>query len=139
MSEYTKPLPVPDELTLGFWEATKKHALAFQRCQHCGYYAHPPVIFCSHCNALEPSFVWEPVSGRGTVLSWVVMNDAFTKGFEDEIPWVLVRVVMEEQPDLIFLADLQAGSEAPLQIGTPVEVTFEDVNADITIPHLKRS
>lgn len=137
MADYAKPIPVPDEATEGFWQAAKEHRLAFQRCQHCGYYFHPPAIVCSNCRAYEPSFAWATVSGRGKVKSWVTYRDALVGGFEADIPWVNVLVELEEQPGLIFLATLADGAGAPLRHGAPVEVTFRDITPDVTLPMFK--
>ena len=136
-TEYKKPIPVPDEKTSGFWEAARQHQLSFQRCNHCGYFFHPPTIYCSNCNAFEPSFGWTPVSGKGKVKSWVVMYDPLVSGFEDDVPWVNVLVQLDEQEDLLFLSGLEDGPNAPIKLGAPVEVTFKDVSPEISIPYFK--
>src|SRR5688500_11360106 len=117
-TEYKKPVPLPDERTAGFWEAAKEHRLAFQQCQHCNRYSHPPVLFCPHCKALEPSFAWNTVSGRGKIKTWVVMTDPIVRGFEDETdPWVVAIIEVEEQEGLTFIAGVVDGSKQPIKIG----------------------
>lgn len=137
MAEYGKPIPIPDELTAPFWEAAKDHTLAIQRCVACGFYNHPPVVFCPRCNAREPDFRFEPVSGRGTIRSWVVVRDSLVKGFEDRVPWVNVLVELEEQPDLFFFASLLDGAEASLRLGAPVEVVYQDITPEVTLPQIR--
>ena len=140
VERYNKPLPVPDEATVGFRAHALQDRLAFQRCQHCGKYAHPPVPFCRGCHDLDdPSFRFEPVSGRGTVTTWTIIGAVpMVAGFENEPPWVNVLVELDEQrdPDL-FLATLVDGPSASLAIGVPVEVTFKHVTPHVSLPYFK--
>ena len=139
MTQYTKPLPGPDERTAPYWSAAKEHRLAIQRCQDCGHYSHPPVILCPNCNALEPSFAWETVSGQGKIVSWTVYHDAFVPSFTDDIPWVNVVVELAEQKGLWLMATLVDGPQAPLKLAAPVEVLFDDVTPEVTLPKFKLS
>lgn len=137
VASYRKPIPVPDERTEGYWQAAREHRLAIQRCQYCGYYSHPPAIVCSNCNAFEPSFTFETVSGRGTIKAWVVMHDPMVEGFEEDVPWVNVLVELEEQKDLLILANLVDGRSANIKVGAPVEVVFQDVTPEVTLPQFR--
>ncbi len=97
-TQYSKPIPIPDEETAPFWAAAREHQLAFQRCQHCQNFAHPPVTFCEHCdNVADPQFEFAPVSGRGRLVNWTVMYDAMVAGFTDDIPWIHALMRPEEQ------------------------------------------
>jgi len=129
-----RPLPVPDDETKGFWEKAREHVLAIQRCDHCGNLAHPPVSFCSRCHRLDrPSFAFEPVSGRGRLVSWTVIDRSMVAGFEQDGPVTNALVRLDEQDDLLMMATLQP-SEEPLAIGRAVEVVFLDVSPDISLP-----
>jgi uncharacterized OB-fold protein len=135
MSSYEKPLPVPDETTGEFWAQARKHRLVFQRCQHCGTYAHPPVDFCSAChNLTDPSFRFEEVGTRGRIVNWTVMHDKMVRGFEDDDPWVNVLVELDEQERLLFMATLEDGRVPGLVVGAPVEVAFRDVTDTVSLP-----
>lgn len=135
--EYNRPIPVPDESTAGFWEAVARHEMAFQRCQHCGRFAHLPVAFCKGCHNLDqPSFAFEPVSGRGRVVNWTVIHDHMVAGFAGEAPLVHVLVAMEEQDDLLFPATLIGNTEG-LRLGAPVEVVFREVTDGVTLPYFQ--
>lgn len=136
-SEYGRPIPVPDEATAGFWEAARRHELAFQRCQHCGRFAHLPVAFCRGCHNLErPSFAFERVSGRGKVVNWTVIHDHMVAGFAGEPPLVHVLVAMDEQDDLMFPATL-IGDADGLRLGAPVVTVFRDVTDGVTLPYFQ--
>ena len=136
-SSYERPIPFPDETTAPFWEAVARHELAFQRCQHCGRFDHLPVAFCKGCHNLDdPSFAFEPVSGRGTIINWTVIHDHMVAGFQGEGPLVHVLVRMEEQDDLCFPATL-IGDTSGLALNAPVEVVFREVTDGVTLPYFQ--
>jgi uncharacterized OB-fold protein len=119
-----KPLPAPDPGSEGFWAAAASHVLAIQRCADCGWYAYPPNVVCTRCLAREPSFRYEPVSGRGRVTTWTVVHRAFHPGFAADVPYVVAEVELAEQAGLGMVARLAGARPADLGIGTPVEVAF---------------
>ena len=130
-----KPMPRPDELTQPFWDAAKEHRLAIQKCKGCGYYNHPPKPLCDKCSSENLAF--ETVSGRGTIYSFTVMHQKNVPGFEAEIPYVNVLVELEEQPKLLMITNLRGAGPKEVKVGMPVEVVFEKVNDEITLPQFK--
>ena len=135
--EYDKPVPVPDRVSDGFWTAAKAHVLAIQRCQYCSNFSHPPDVVCSKCQATEPSFTFEEVSGRGVIKTWTIVRDTFLPSFKAELPYIVVIVELEEQPGLRVLARLSDGADMPLALGARVQVGFDDVTVNVTLPHFK--
>ncbi|HEX2563093.1 MAG TPA: OB-fold domain-containing protein [Acidimicrobiales bacterium] len=125
---------MPDPVSAEFWAAAASHVLAIQRCTDCGWYAYPPNVVCSNCLAREPSFRYEPVSGRGRVTTWTVVHQAFLPGFAADIPYVVAEVELAEQEGLRVIARLAGVRHRDLAIGTPVEVAFDDVAAGIAVP-----
>jgi len=94
-------------------------------------------MICPNCLSSERSFQYQPVSGRGTVKTWTIMRDAFLPGFRGDVPYVVVDVALEEQPGLKMIGRLVDGAEAPLAIGAPVEVVFDDVGDGISVPQFR--
>jgi uncharacterized OB-fold protein len=130
-----RPLPVPDEGSKGFWENARQHVLSIQRCEHCGNLAHPPVEFCAVCHRLDrPLFRFEPVSGRGRLVTWTVIHRSIVAGFEQESPWTNAIARLDEQEDLFLLASLERSEGQVLAVGDPVEVVFSDISSDISLP-----
>ena len=127
-----RPLPAIDDLTRPFWEAAKQHKLVMQRCQDCGYFNHPPKPTCDAC--LSQQLAFEPVSGQGTVFSFAVMHQPNIAGFEGQIPYVNLMVELDEQPMLLLVSHLPGSERDKVQIGGRVEVYFEDVNDEISLP-----
>jgi len=134
-SRREKPLPAADDLSQPFWEAAKRQQLVVQRCRECGYFNHPPRPACDACQSQQLHF--EPVSGRGTIYSFTVMHQPNIAGFEDQIPYLNILVELDEQPRLFMVANLPAAAERKIQIGGRVEVYFEEVSADVTLPQFR--
>lgn len=129
-----RPVPVPDERSQPYWDAAANHVLAVARCSVCDKFSIPPDVVCQHCHSTEPGFTFVPVSGRGVVRSWTVMHQSFVPGFDDLIPFVLVDVELDEQHDLRTIGRLLDGPDAPLAIGVPVRVAFEDLAPGVSVP-----
>lgn len=134
-SRREKPLPAADDLSQPFWEAAKQQQLVIQRCRECGYFNHPPRPACDACQS--PQLHFEPVSGRGTIYSFTVMHQPNVAGFEDQIPYLNILVELDEQPRLFMVANVPAVAEGKIQIGGRVEVYFEEVSADVTLPQFR--
>ena len=133
--QQSKPLPAVDDLTRPFWEAAARHQLAVQRCQDCKYFNHPPRPVCDACQSQRLTFV--PVSGRGRVYSYAVMHQPNIAGFEQEIPYLNLLIELEEQPRLFMVSYLPMSAKAEVRIGAVVEVYFETVNTEITLPQFR--
>ncbi|NUU21820.1 MAG: hypothetical protein HOV68_09965 [Streptomycetaceae bacterium] len=119
-------MPVPDEQSAPYWEAAARHVLTVARCSLCAAYTLPPDQTCPHCGGTDPQFVFEPVSGRGTVRSWTVVRQSSLPGFAADVPFVLVDVELDEQAGLRLIGRLLDGPDAPLRAGDRVVAAFED-------------
>jgi uncharacterized OB-fold protein len=129
-----RPVPVPDERSAPYWSAAAEHVLTIARCSRCGQLSHPPDVVCPRCQHPDPDFTFEPVSGDGTVRSWVILRQSFLPGFEDLIPVVLVDVALNEQPDIRLIGRLLDGAGAALALGDRVRIAFEDLAPGLALP-----
>ncbi|MEE9285846.1 MAG: Zn-ribbon domain-containing OB-fold protein [Dehalococcoidia bacterium] len=129
------PIPVPDEVTRPFWDAAREGRLVIQRCLDCRRYYHPPQVICPRC--VSSTLEFQPVSGRGTVHSYSIMRDRRVMGFEDRVPYVTVLVELEEQPLLTMVTNLLDAAPEDVRIGLPVEVTFQKLTEEITLPQFR--
>lgn len=132
MTEAHRPLPVADEGSQGFWTATASHFLALARCARCGELSHPPEAVCPHCGSTDPAYEFTPVEGSGSIRSWTVMRQSFLAGFD--MPFVLVDVELLAQSDLRLIGRLLDGPGAPLRLGAPVRLAFEDLAPGVAVP-----
>jgi hypothetical protein len=127
------PTPYPSELTRPFWEHAAAGRLAFQHCDHCGAFAHPPVDFCAHCHQVErPSFTFVAVSGTGHIVNWTVIHDAVVRGFGPQ-PWIHALIRLEEQTDLLYAATLECADLEP-SLGARVRTIFRQDTPGIGVP-----
>jgi uncharacterized OB-fold protein len=87
-------------------------------CSSCGATSFPPRADCADC--LSGEFEYREVSGRGTVYTYSVISAAPT-GFDDEVPYTIVVVDLEEGGRLLaWLGDTIEPDD--LEIGMPVQV-----------------
>ncbi len=130
-----QPVPVPDELTQPYWDAARAGKLVLQRCQQCRQYYHPPQVLCDRC--VSSTLAFEQVSGRGTIYSYSVMYAQRVQGFEDRVPYNMVVVELAEQPGLTMVTNLVEAENDELRVGAPVELTFEKLTDEITLPQFR--
>jgi hypothetical protein len=131
--EYKKPLPRIDEESRGWWEALQRHELSVQRCRDCGTVRLPPRAVCPAC--LSSAVAWERASGRATVYSFTVTHQNQAPGFRDELPYVLAIVELEEGPRI--MTNLVECAPDAVRIGMAVEVVFDDVTPEVTLPKFR--
>jgi len=129
MDNYTKPLPQIDTLTRPFWEHAQKGRLVIQCCDDCGDQHFPASPVCPKCNSDKQS--WLQVSGRGTLESWVQFHRAYWPGFKNELPYDVCLIRLVEGP--LMVSNL-VGGDANAKLGAPVEVMFDHVTEEVTLP-----
>lgn len=126
------PQPLPDVDSAGFWAATARGHLALSRCSACQRWQHPPVERCRQCAA--PT-AFEPVSGTGTLFSYIVMRRASVPGFDDLLPYVVATVELDEEAGLRFVARLEGVGPADVAIGSRVRAEIVPVpGGDYHVP-----
>jgi uncharacterized OB-fold protein len=76
---------------------------------------------------------WPLMSGRGTIYSFVIAHPPVLPAFADRTPLPIVLVELEEDPGLRIIGNLAPGG-GELRIGAKVEVDFEDVTPEVTLP-----
>ncbi|MFH1140555.1 MAG: OB-fold domain-containing protein [Chloroflexota bacterium] len=128
--QYTKPIPMPDADTRPFWGACKKHELQIQRCTDCSSYCWTPMPICYKCNSWN--FEWAKMSGKGTVYSWIVVQQTTIPSFE--VPYVPVLISLAEQSDCRMLSNMVECDPHAIYNNMPVEVVFEDITPEISLP-----
>ena len=133
MEAIAKPLPRVTPELAPFFAAARERKLVVQRCSGCGQLRFPPRELCSRCWSRDAE--WVPVSGRGEVFSFYWMHQIYHPGFAAEVPYAVVIVALEEGPHV--LSNMVDCSREELRIGLPVEATFEDVSAEVTLPKFR--
>ena len=135
MSEYSKPLPRIDNETSPYWDACKRHELRMQRCVSCGQLRFPPGIICANCNSLEAE--WVKLSGRGKVYTWNIFHQLYNPAFAQDLPYNVAVIELEEGPRIT--SNIVGCKNEDIHIGMAVEVVFEDITDDVTLPKFRPS
>ena len=132
-TNYQKPVPIPDEASQPFFDGARAHCLMIQQCTTCGAVMWPVKTRCDNC--LSPTVSWVQASGKATLYSFVLMHQIYHPGFASEVPYNIAQVDLEE--GLRILTNVVSCSNADLQIGMPLEVTFEAITNEVTLPKFK--
>ncbi len=121
----TFPLPdVDDPLVAPYFAGAARGELVVPKCDGCGRYVWYPEEACPSCGGV---LVWTPVSGRGTLFTWVVVRRAFLPAFEDKVPFVSALIALEENPAVRIVAYVDADPDA-LVADQPVQVEFRSLS-----------
>lgn len=127
-------VPEPNRHSAPYWDAAAQHRLVLARCSRCEQFSHPPDVICPRCRHDDPQFSFQPVSGAGTVRSWITLRQSFLPGFDDDLPLVLVDVDIDGTGGVRMIGRLIDGPSVALAAGDRVEVAFEDIADNVSIP-----
>ena len=130
---YTKPLPDPTDVSRPFWDAAREHRLLIQRSRATGKHVFYPRAISPFGRGDE--LEWVEVSGRGTVYSYTVARRPTGPQWAADVPYVIAIVELEEGVHLtanIVECDVDA-----VRVDMPVEVTYQDVTPEVTLPQFR--
>ena len=130
-----KLLPELEGFTKEFYDGCQRGELLFQCCRDCGAWRHVPRELCAACGSWD--WDWKASSGRGHVFTWTVIARALHPAFAEEVP--LAAVVVELEEGVRLLSHVIDTPPDQLEMEMPVEVVFEKVNDDVTLPKFRRS
>ncbi|SRR6266508_6598675 len=126
------PQPDPDVDTAPFWKATAGGTLQMCRCQQCRRWQQPPLERCRSCAGRT---AFEPVSGEGTVYTFIVQRQPAVVGYFDQVPYAVALVELDEQPGLRLpgrVVDVDAGA---VTIGMRVRARIDHLpGGDYRVP-----
>ncbi|WP_019119703.1 Zn-ribbon domain-containing OB-fold protein [Brevibacillus massiliensis] len=125
------PKPVIDDDSRPFWEGLKRGELLIQRCGDCNRSIFYPRALCPHC--FSERIAWEKASGRGRIYSYTVVHRAFGP-YADETPYFVAIVELEEG---VRMMTRILGDREKIAIDNRVEVIFEQVDDDLTLPYFQ--
>ena len=121
------PLPdVDDPIGQPFWEHCRRHELFIQKSRSSGQFVFPPRPHYAG------DFEWQRVSGRGRVLTFVIVRPPFLPALEHKVPLAIAVVELDEGPRLVGQV-LECAID-DVRCGMLVEVVFEDLTERVTLP-----
>jgi uncharacterized OB-fold protein len=98
------PKPVGDRDTQPFWDGVAERRLLVPRCGVCSMWIWQPKPLCPRCHAPDPE--WIEVSGDARVVSWTVVHPPVLPVWQDQIPFVILLVELEDAPGVRMLGQL---------------------------------
>lgn len=114
------PTPNPGGASAEYWKAARDDRLVLSYCTACAAYQWPVRAACSHCGA---PLAWRDASGRGTLITWSVVNRAVNPELKDDAPYVVAFVQLEEGVR-VFTNVVETKPDA-LRAGLRVRARFE--------------
>ena len=123
---------VQDSDSRPYWEGLKQGELLIQRCDSCSQAVFYPRAICPHCHSDQLS--WIVASGKGTIYSYTVAHQAFGP-FAADVPFIVVLIELEEGARM--LSRLLAAPRERVTIGAAVQVVYEQVEEDLTLPYFR--
>lgn len=132
MSRADRPRPRPTPETQHFWDGTRAGELRLQRCDHCDHVYFPPRPFCPACASRSVSvFV---ASGRATLESYVINHRPHPAW---DGPYAIALVALAEGPRM--MSNIVGCPQTPeaLELDMSLEVTFEALDDEISLPLFK--
>ncbi len=137
-------LPWIDEDAAPFWEGARRGELRVQQCAETGRLIFPPRPMSPWGPHTPPR--WVTVSGRGTIWSFAVPHPPLLPWYAERSPYNVVVVALEEDPAVRMVGNLVTGrggdideiDPATIEIGAPVRVLFEPIDAEIYLPRWQR-
>jgi uncharacterized OB-fold protein len=142
-TEFVLP-DIEDDDSAEFWQGTSRGELLVQTCADCGQRRMPPRPMCFRCRSIKHR--WEPLSGRGTIWSFVVAHPPLLPAYQELAPYNVIVVTLDEDPGLRMVGNLVARPDGPIneidpktiKIGEPVKVVFQQVE-EVALPRWIRA
>lgn len=93
--------PYPDRDSEPYWRALSEGRFELQGCDACGALRWPPRAICNRCRSFEES--WREVDRGGRVVSWTRTHQVFAPNCRDAVPYYVVQVALDIQPDILMI------------------------------------
>jgi uncharacterized OB-fold protein len=87
---------------------------------------------CWFC--LSSDLVPAEVSGRASLYTWTMSEQAFHPFFADKLPYAHATVELAEQPGLRLITNVIECPWSDLRIELPLEVRFRELAPEFTVP-----
>lgn len=129
------PRPEPNYDDEGFWKNYAEKRLCFQACGDCGALRHPPTPICHACHSVEVT--WLEAPSTGTIYSYNVVHHAGHTAVESALPYVGALVEFEGFPGVRLVTNVTDVDPAAMQIGTRVNLWWDDIGEGMFIPRFK--
>ena len=131
---YNKPLPKIRPHTKEYWAATKRGELLVQHCKDCDRNIYYPREICPKCKSRNLEY--RKASGKGKLFTFSLVEKGAPSEFKEDQPYVICLVDLDEK---VRMGSMLVGYDDywKLKPGMEVEVVFDPVTAEISLPKFK--
>jgi uncharacterized OB-fold protein len=133
MTEYIKPIPMPDNVTATFWDAAKERKLLLQQCADCGERQFLPQSCCRGC--LSENVDWIETSGMGKIYTFTIVHRPPSAVFREDAPYAVALVELDE--GVRMMSNIVGIEPDAVRVDMRVEVVFDDITPSITLPRFR--
>lgn len=136
-----RPLPDAEDKEGGqFWEGTRQGEIRFPKCNNCNQFHWYPAVLCPFCHSSD--IEWQALTSQPrlytwTFVQWNLAQTSYKDLFETQGPYIAALVEFDEAPGLYLPTNLFDCQPEEVHIGMPLEVIFQKVNDEITMPAFK--
>ena len=130
---YDKPVPVIDADSAPYWQGAKEGRLMIQRDRGSGktfLYSRRLVPGVD-----DAEVEWVQASGKGKIYSFTVAHRPAGPAFKADTPYVIASIELDEGARI--MTNVVTDRLDTLHIGQSVEVFFDKVSDELTIPKFK--
>jgi len=132
--EYTKPLPEFRPETKPYWNACKNHELVLPRSRTTKeFFFYPRAL--SPGEDMSEDIEWVKASGKAKVWTYSIHHMGPTQAYKGEPPYVVALV--ETKEGVKMMTNIVDCDPNEVRIGMEVEVIFDDVTPDVTLPKFR--
>ncbi|TMW11972.1 nucleic acid-binding protein [Alloalcanivorax gelatiniphagus] len=123
----SKPGPQASPLSQPFWDGCRERRLRLQYCPDSDRWVFYPRALDPH--SWSTNLQWRDASGRGTVASFIVVHKPGHPAFQDEVPYVVALIDLEEGPRM--LSNVVGCAPDQVRIGQPVRVHWVEQGGEV--------
>ena len=84
----------------------------------------------------DDNLIWKQVSGKGEVYSFTEVHSPAGPAFEKDVPYIVALIQLIEGTRII--SNIEIKDNEKIKIGDKVEVFFDKVSNELTIPKFKK-
>ena len=128
-----RPLPQPmTPEAKPYWDGLKQGKLMLPRCGDCNHTFFYPRVLCPRCHSR--AITWIQATGKGRLHAFGIAHQSFNRAFKVKPPFVLAMIELEEGPHMVSNLVNVAPDPQHVKCDMPVEVVFEKMTDDVTLP-----
>ena len=85
-------------------------------------------------NCVSTDLKFEAVQGKGAIYAYTIMYHTGDKRFAGAVPYASIIVELDDAPGALMAGNLLDAEYTEAKVGKRVEVTFQRLNDDFTLP-----